>query len=210
MPCHHGITILKNRNKESGEKQMPEAEDLTWYWAGFHLCKKQMIFFGTCHLALFSLRQCLEQPHPERRHQKINTNFLIFMSWKTNRQANFLLCKSGDSETIILKLNASILICSVQLTLEYFHLSVNIVKDYTVERNVQNTPMTISACVYIEITQETSYIIFKRCACCPWMVFCSEASCSWNWVGRESSITCFVALCCHAFWKVPYLSPVSF
>lgn len=60
------------------------------------------------------------------------------MSTKTNKQANFLLCKSGDSETVILKLNTSIHICSVQLlTLEYFHLSANIVKDYAVEQNMQ-------------------------------------------------------------------------
>lgn len=138
MPPYDGITTLKNQNKKSGQKQMPEAEDLTWYWAGSPLCKNQIILFGTCHLVLFSLRQYLEQRHPERRHQKINTNFLIIMSTKTNKQANFLLCKSGESETIILKLNTSIHICSVQLlTLEYFHLSANIVKDYVVEQNMQ-------------------------------------------------------------------------
>lgn len=74
-------------------------------------------------------------------------------------------------------------------------------------------PIRINACVHIEITQETNYIIFKRCACCPWKVFCSEASCRQNWVGRTqqqfNNCTCFAALHCDTFWKVPYLSPVS-
>lgn len=166
---------------------MPEAQDLTWCWAGSHLCKKQMIFFGTCHLVLFSLRQYLEEHHPQRRHQKINMNFLIFMSIKTNKQASFLLCKSWESKTIILNLNTSIHICSVQLTLEYFHLSVNIVKDYVVKQNVLNTTTINNVCVPIESHRKK--VIFKRCACCPWMAFCPETSCSWNWVGRASSTT---------------------
>lgn len=36
------------------------------------LCKKQMIFFESYHLVLFSLRQYLEQQNPERRDEEIN------------------------------------------------------------------------------------------------------------------------------------------
>lgn len=36
------------------------------------LCKKQMIFFESSHLVLFSLRQYLEQQNPERRDEEIN------------------------------------------------------------------------------------------------------------------------------------------
>lgn len=165
MSPRYGITTLKNWNKKSGQKQMPEAEGLTWYWAGSHLCKKQMIFFGTCHLVLLSLRQYLEQVHLEWRHQKININFLIFRSTKTNRQAFLFICESGESEAIILKLNTSIDFCSVQLlTLEYFPLSVNIVDDYTDEQNVQNTPhQNQCLCAYRDHTGDKLNYFQKVC-----------------------------------------------
>ena len=165
MPPHYGITTLKNRNKKSGQKQMPETEDLTQYWAGSHLCKNQMIFFGTCHLVLFSLRQYLEQQHPERRHQKININFLIFMSTKTNRQANFLLCKSG--------------VCKYNPKTEYFHSylfsTVINTRIFSFEcqyceglcccaKSAKKPPtITINVCVCIEITQEMLYYFQKVC-----------------------------------------------
>lgn len=168
---------------------MPEAYDLTWCWAGSHLCKKQMIFFGTCHLVLFSLRQYLEQHHLESRHQKINMNFIIFMSTKTNKQANFLLCKSWRVWNYNPKPEHfhSYLFSTVNPRIFSFECQ-HCEGLYCWAKCAKCPHHKQCLCAY-RITQEKSYLIFKRYACCTWTAFCSETSGSWNWVGRSSSTT---------------------